>query len=506
MAITFATNLTEITNSDNDSNWSGTDGPDTYNTHIQGTNSESWLISKNSTETATYTPASALDMSATGTHVYIWFKTDLSNYYTDVRVRLVTSTNNHREYILANQTTKLWDGAWKCFVLNVAAGDVADTGTFNSASVASIDIIVDNSSSGNIRSVTNAWIDAIRYGTGVSVYESTSAEFDFGDIEATLNSETNKTGIIARNPETGILELQGKLTISGNGTDTNFTSDTELLAWVDNSVADNYYGIYFVDSDLDVDINSLTMTSYGTNDNTRPDFDASGTVGTFTMTGSAFLRGGTHDYKSGQTITGTKFNDCQQVDPSTSTFTGNTFSNYSEAATNGALLWPGGTTVQNINFINCDEGVEITQTTSQSFIGMNFDDVSGKYDVHLNNGGTSITIALDSASNGNSYVATGGGTVTFSSSVTLSFKVTDEDGNDVSGAYAYIDDNNSTPFILNTTTDVNGEASVNHTAGAVTGSTWRVRKYGYKPYVATVDIGSSDINLPVTLIADPQQT
>ena len=90
--------------------------------------------------------------------------------------------------------------------------------------------------------------------------------------------------------------------------------------------------------------------------------------------------------------------------------------------------------------------------------------------------------------------------------ITLKMIVKDQDQNEISGAYAYIDDNNITPFILNTTTDVNGEASTSHSDGPVVGSTWRVRKYGYKPFIQTVDIGGSDITLPVTLITDPQQT
>ncbi len=61
---------------------------------------------------------------------------------------------------------------------------------------------------------------------------------------------------------------------------------------------------------------------------------------------------------------------------------------------------------------------------------------------------------------------------------------------------------------MNTTTNVaTGIASVSHTAGVIVGATWRVRKYGYKPFKVVADIpatGTKDI--PVTLIADPQQT
>jgi len=91
-------------------------------------------------------------------------------------------------------------------------------------------------------------------------------------------------------------------------------------------------------------------------------------------------------------------------------------------------------------------------------------------------------------------------------SITLKFVVKDSDNVVVVGAYAYIDDDNALPYIMNTTTNGSGEASTAHSDGAIVGTTWRVRKYGYKPFVQTVDIGTSDITLPVTLITDPQQT
>lgn len=71
--------------------------------------------------------------------------------------------------------------------------------------------------------------------------------------------------------------------------------------------------------------------------------------------------------------------------------------------------------------------------------------------------------------------------------------------------WCYIDDQNVSPFILDDVTDVNGEASVVHTAGPAAGATWRVRKYGYHFFQQLVSIGSVDITLPVTLTADPLQ-
>ena len=52
MAITNS-GMTLYTDNDNEGGWGGTDGPDDYNNAIQGTNSESWQVSKNSTDIGT---------------------------------------------------------------------------------------------------------------------------------------------------------------------------------------------------------------------------------------------------------------------------------------------------------------------------------------------------------------------------------------------------------------------------------------------------------------------
>jgi len=45
------------TDNDNEGNWGGTDGADTYNVSIQGSNSESWQVSKNASETLRQAPS-----------------------------------------------------------------------------------------------------------------------------------------------------------------------------------------------------------------------------------------------------------------------------------------------------------------------------------------------------------------------------------------------------------------------------------------------------------------
>lgn len=92
-------------------------------------------------------------------------------------------------------------------------------------------------------------------------------------------------------------------------------------------------------------------------------------------------------------------------------------------------------------------------------------------------------------------------------SVILSFTVIDSGGNPISGVTAYIDDDDDSPYIMNKITDSNGEASTTWTGGLISDATWRVRLYGYKPYIAITDVPATGTKeLPVTLIRDLQQT
>jgi len=91
-------------------------------------------------------------------------------------------------------------------------------------------------------------------------------------------------------------------------------------------------------------------------------------------------------------------------------------------------------------------------------------------------------------------------------SITLKMTVTNAAGNPIQGVYAYIDDNDQSPYLMNTTTDEFGVASAGYTGAPLSGTRWRARLYGYKPFKQLVDIGAADITLFVTLVSDPQQT
>jgi len=155
--------------------------------------------------------------------------------------------------------------------------------------------------------------------------------------------------------------------------------------------------------------------------------------------------------------------------------------------------------------------VEITSAGTYTFDNCYFD-MSGTYAIEIDSAVTGdVTIIL---TNGSTILTTsdvdnnGSGGLTIFSTAIVSMTVSDELGVSVTGAYAYIDKDNTSPYIMNETTSTpDGVAEASWTGGAITGATWRVRKYGYKPYKAIADIpATGEKDIPVTLIVDPQQT
>jgi hypothetical protein len=147
-----------------------------------------------------------------------------------------------------------------------------------------------------------------------------------------------------------------------------------------------------------------------------------------------------------------------------------------------------------------------TMTWSSTHTGYASSDGStGNETLYVNVGSGTLDLSIAAGADTPS-IRTAGATVNIVSSVDLTMTVKDESGSVIVGAYAYIDDNDQTPFIMNTTTNGSGVATVPYSGSPVTGARWRVRKYGYKPFKQIIDIGSSDISIPVTLIADPQQS
>lgn len=413
--------MTLHTDNDNESGWAGTDGPDAYYVATQGTNSESWLVSKNNSETGTLTKSS--DISGTDNLFNVWMKSDLSYYYTSVKVKLISTAGNYREYTLATAANPEVSGDFKAFSLDVNNGGT-ETGTFVPASLSSVEVTVDNSASGNIRSVINNWIDAMYYGSGLTVSGTTTGDAMFTEAAAVDENPSNRYGVLA--DISGKIFAQGNLTLTG----TALTSKNESLTFVDNDNGLNTY--------------KLTASGTVTFDNSLIDTSGSAKFAftsvaatSFGMTGGGFSNASAVDFDSGQTISGANFISCGELDPNGAAVSNCKFINSVEAAT-GALIVNSDTEAENCSDLQFD-GYEDNNTyaiyvaaavTEFDMDNWVFSDPNNTTDYALYWAGTSGTLTVN-ALNGTNLVTAGctaasGGTVTVQNANTLTIIVRSE--------------------------------------------------------------------------------
>ncbi len=489
MAVTNG-GMTLYTDNDNESGWGGTDGADDYNNSIQGSNSESWQVSKNSTETGTLTKSANM-----GTPKYFTFymSSNLAPYYTDVRLNVRTNASNYEQWVIATDVDRLVSGDFHPIVAQFGEG--AETGTLDETSIADIQIILDNSSSGNIRSVINNWIDAMWYGVGRIIGGSTASDKLFTESH-TLDTTTNDS-------YDGCSELyKGSL---------SYQTDVEITTTTGNSYGEivNFAGGYNTDDAYTLLI-SGTADFQGTSivgtDGATVAIDAT-TATSFDMTGGGVTNGGAILLGGSCGVDGSVFTTCARVVPNAGDFSNCTINDTTESAkgaveiiTDTDLL-----TMSNLTFNNYTGKyalyipASVTGTiTLNNFVG----DGSGT-DIYWSAVGGTLTVNKANGTNFTTY-GSGGGTVDIVASVSIAVNVKNESAVDMSGALVYIDEDlGSAGNIINTTTDGNGDVATSY-SGVATIATVRVRKYGFKPYKGTISL-TSDSSINVTLITDPQQ-
>ena len=331
-----------------------------------------------------------------------------------------------------------YSGGWKRMVLDPTKTRSAGVGTLTTSNITHIGVFA------NVGTTTarfdNLILDACDVGTGLKVTGTST----LGLMKELLaNEAANAYGIVtALNDSETAFELSGELIIgddAGTAATTVVDEDSKIFAsepkyYNGGSVAScpvTFTGFKLVGNGTgatsviigkqvgsDKGRNGWSVVGNATYD-VGFDFD-DGNVNTCEFYGTVFeeltgvLSWGSTTAHKAFSVT---FNNCEQFDPVGGIQQKNmTFSNY--VGTDGALLWNASIDITG-QFINTDRGVEVTQTTTQTFNDLTFDDEVGNFDVHLNNGGTSITINKTGIANPNSYTATGGGVVTFSATYTL---------------------------------------------------------------------------------------
>ncbi len=286
--------MTVFNTNDNNSGWSGTDGPDDYNNAIQGANSESWQVSKNATETAIL--AYSVDMSS-NKYLTMYMSSNLSPYYTDVTFELESSNNNYDIWEVANSTNKLVSGEFHPSVLEIGYADDTSNGTYAPASTSEFRVVLDNSSSGNIRSVINTWLDTMAYGNGRIIGGTTVSDKLFSESHE-LDTVTNDTydGCSELFPS-GLAFYTDIYDNTSNG-----VSKNEQITFVDKGNTSGTLTLYITGS------SSYEGTTLAAGKDTIFNFDSSGAT-SFSMLGGSINGDGTVVMGAGQDFSNVVFNN-----------------------------------------------------------------------------------------------------------------------------------------------------------------------------------------------------
>lgn len=471
MAITVTPNLTvlSLANDNTGGTWAGASGAFDTEVFYQGTASWFYQTPKNGVGNGNFTPTSAVDMSAADTHLYWAQKCDVFAFAellntgataSGLMVKIESSASDYVTWHIAGKDT--WGGEWKMFVIDVnnTANKFATVGTLNLAAVTKVSFLTDISNSGNIRIIDNTNLNAIRFGTGLTL---TGTDFDLVDAAAIDELVANKYGILENID--GNIHSQGRIIIGNGATTATFNSTDEEIVFKDVIVSTGLYKYNFVGSGSVSVIKGFVAKGAG---GATYALDASDTAADVTISGSTFIRAGIMDFASTSDVQTSVFNNCGQITPNTGIFKTNTISNY--VGTSGAILYP--TTDVNISglsFIICDNGVEYDATsdsTTPSFNDFTFDDAAGNYDVN-NTSGSAVSIGNANGSNANSYNP-GGSVVTFlANPVTLTVTVQNASGVKIQDARVLVTvlSGGSYPFEETVTLSrVTTTVSVSHTA------------------------------------------
>lgn len=420
-----------------------------------------------------------------------------------------------------------YDGKWVRLAIDPTSTVSSSSGTLDLSSIRYIGVFGDVG--GSTARFDNLVCDAIDVGYGLKITGTATSDDWIGDM--LTNEETNRYGgIVSKNDSNTAYGLGTQLLIGDNtGSLATTITDVDKKIFLEepkyydgtsvtNAVPLDFFKIEIVGNgtgatnvdwgkkvgtgDTAQGRNGLSFVGNSTY-NLSIDFD-DGNVNNCKIYGST-LEGVSGPISWGTNTShefiGNTVNGCEQFDPAGGVIIRNcNFTNYT--GTDGALLWNENIDIKNCNFINNNRSIENPSSAGTPYSHDSLIMSGNTTDVN-NTSGSAITINLTNGSNGSTSTGSG---VTFSSSVLLSLVVKDSANNPISGANAYIDDNNQTPFILNSSTNASGIASTTWTGGSVVGATWRVRKYGYKPYTQIINIGTENKEQAVTLVVDPQQT
>jgi hypothetical protein len=396
----------------------------------QGTASLSGILRTTGLNTRTFT---ATTFDAAGQHLRLWLNYASIGFLETkvnggIRLFAQDTSGNIGYWYLAGKDT--YDGGW--ILLQVDMDKAFDSVPGTSPNMASINRVgFTLNLTGAPRNATNTWYDYLVRGNGMTITGGTSGDPINWDGIATVDA-SNGYGAVRK--VNGVYFVNTDLTIGGTVT-TYFEDTNQLVVFEDMPVNANLYKIEPQGTGTTT-FNLTNSVVKAASQSFRFDLLLdNANLNSLSFSGNSVVNADLVKFKAGQSVTGCVFQNCNQITPSTATFTGNTVAGYT--GTDGALLWPGGTSVASCTFKDNSRAIEVTQTSNQTYDALLFS--NNTYDTHLDNGGTSIDISKNNGSNPTTYIATGGGVVSYvGASVTTRVIAQTATGSKISGANVFL--------------------------------------------------------------------
>jgi len=388
-----------------------------------------------------YSAAASVDMSTTETHIYVWINCKsigaldlISNGGLSLQVSSTSGGgNNYRTFYIGG--SDVTQAGWQSYIIDpTLPGSVADTGTFNAASVISIGVVLQLA--GTVGGTSdNILMDVIRYSTGPYVTGGTSGDRLLWSDIASADSE-NAYGIIQQ--RSGVYFIGGQMALGAppaTSGDCYLDDVAEILVWEPkeyydgtnfaSSLSPGFNGFIVQEGTGTTDIEDGNLVGTGDersgtagslfqkaaggisgSDTTNSDtlkLSIEGAITAVDFHGSSFKRfddtvtlssdatdGPNHVYA------GVVFDDCAQVDVGLTLIRNNVFSAHSQSITEGALLWNNNINIKNTSFLANAVAVEHEQAGTFTYDNLTFSD--NTYDI-LNTSNGAVTASATNGSN-----------------------------------------------------------------------------------------------------------
>ena len=432
--------------------------------------------------------------------VYIWIFT-AGNMDTTanggIGIVLGDGTNRRSYYVGGSDQSRFQVGTWGCYMVHGANpptqyNQEAGSSAPNFSAITQVGVRFKTLSK-SLGGADNCFIDNMHWGTGITVKGGgVGTEGTFSEVATADEAKTGAYGII-RTVQTGVYEVQGKITIGDTGTGSSYFKDTDaVIVFADNGAGDSFYefslqgnstgtntfevGVQVGTGDDSRGRNGITLLSAG------PDVYVGlgdSNMDTIKIYGSQFKNLGTIEL-SGDTATefyGNTIDNCYQVIANQTIIRNCNFNGYT-IDSDAALLWNNSINIKNCNFIantdstNDPHAIEHPNSGTYTYDNLQFS--GNDYDINFSASSGTLTINATNGSDPSTYEITGSGTsVTINNAVNVTVTVKNTSGTNIENARVLVeaDTGGSLPAGDTVTITRSGDtATVSHSShGLVTG-------------------------------------